>query len=61
MMVSAWIRTRGGHVRLIPSIDGQGFDVLYERTSRMNKAEMIDLIEFVQAWAIDNGVILAAD
>ena len=56
LMTSAWIRARGGHVRLIPSVDGQGFDVLYQHTSRLPKSDMIELIEYIMAWAADNGV-----
>lgn len=61
LVTSAWIRAKGGHVRLMPGIDGQGFDVLYQHTSRLDKSEMAELIEYATVWAIDNGVTLAAD
>ena len=58
LMTAAWERATGGHVRMFPALDGHGMDVLYRRTSRLTKQEMIDLIEYVTSWAIDNGVVL---
>ena len=37
-------------VLVVPALDGHGFDVVFERTSRLSKAEMADLIDFIQAW-----------
>ena len=58
LMVSAWERSEGRQAEFYPALDGAGFDVVYRRTSRMNKNEMIDLIEYATAWAIQNGVTL---
>jgi hypothetical protein len=58
LLVAAWERTEGRGAEFYPALDGSGFDVVYRRTSRMNKNEMIDLIEFATAWAIQNGVRL---
>jgi len=58
LMVSAWERANGRAAEFYPALDGQGFDVVYRRTSRMNKNEMIELIEYATAWAIDNDVQL---
>lgn len=41
---------------VVPGIDG-GFVVLGARTSRMTKGEMIELIEFIQAFAAQQGVV----
>jgi len=35
---------------VVPALDGHGFDVVFEHTSRLSKAEMTDLIEFITAW-----------
>lgn len=56
LLTAAWIRVSGGQVRVLPSLDGAGVDVLYQHTSRLSKLEMSELIEFVQAWAADNGI-----
>ena len=58
LITAAWIRARGEHVRMVPSIDGQGIDVLYQRTSRLSKSDMTELIEYATAWAVDHGVNL---
>lgn len=56
LMVAAWERANGKSAEFYPAIDGVGFDVVYQRTSRMNKNEMIELIEYATAWAVQNGV-----
>lgn len=61
LMTAAWERANNRQARMFPSLDGQGIDVVYRRTSRMAKAEMIDLIEYATAWAVQNGVLLHAE
>ena len=58
LMVSAWERANGRQARMFPSLDGNGFDVVYHRTSRMSKQEVSELLEYAIAWSIDNGVNL---
>jgi hypothetical protein len=58
LLVAAWMRATGRNVTLLPAIDGQGFDALYARTSKLSKAECAELIDYVTAWAVDNEVIL---
>ena len=58
LMVAAWERANGKPAEFYPAIDGSGFDVVYRRTSRMNKNEMIELIEYVTAWAVQNDIHL---
>ncbi len=53
LLTAAWMRATGQKVTLLPAVDGHGVDALYRRTSRMGKAEMIDLIEYVKAWKAD--------
>lgn len=60
LMVAAWCRANKESARIMPALDGQGFDVIYRRTSKLSVSEMIDLIEFVAWWAAENGVRLAA-
>jgi hypothetical protein len=50
LLTAAWCRERGGRLTVIPSLDGRGFDVLYQRTSTLTKAEMSELIDYTQAW-----------
>lgn len=50
LLTAAWMRTRGDQVLMVPAVDGHGFDVVFERTSRLSKAEMTELVEFITAW-----------
>ena len=43
---------------MVRALDWQGIEVLYQRTSELSKAECSELLEFVMAWAIDQGVRL---
>lgn len=58
LLVAAWMRAKGERVTVVPSLDGYGVDVVFARTSKLSKADMSDLLEYVQAWAAQNGVIV---
>lgn len=57
LMTAAWCRANAQGVEIVPAIDGQGFDVIYQRTSTLTKAECSDLCEYVFSWGADKGVI----
>jgi hypothetical protein len=61
LITAAWERANGRQSRIFPSLDGQGIDVVYQRTSRLSKQEMIELIEYATAWAVQNEVKLAEE
>ena len=50
LMVAAWCRAKGEQIEMLPAIDGHGFDILFRRTSKMSKAEVAELIDYVEAW-----------
>lgn len=56
LIVAAWTRARGESVEILPALDGKGIDVVFRRTSKLNKGEMAELIEFVMAWGAQAGV-----
>jgi hypothetical protein len=56
LLTAAWMRANDERVTVIPSLDGQGVDVVFRRTSSLTKAECSDLLEYVMAWAAQNGV-----
>ena len=56
LLTAAWCRTRNEGVRIVPALDGQGFDVLYERTSKLSRRECADLSEYIMAWGTDKDV-----
>lgn len=58
LMTAAWARANGQSAEFYPALDGAVFDLVYRRTSRMNKQEMSELLEYATAWAIENGVKL---
>jgi hypothetical protein len=45
---------------MLPAIDGHGVDLVFRRTSQLTNAECNELIEYVQAWAVDQGVKFSA-
>lgn len=58
LLTAAWLRARGEPLEMLPAIDGHGVDIVFRRTSELTIPEMIELIEYIQAWAIDAGVQL---
>jgi len=42
---------------VVPNLDGTGFVVLGQSTSKMTKAEMSDLLELIAAFCAERGVI----
>lgn len=56
LLTAAWLRARGEPLEILPAIDGHGVDIVFRRTSELTKNEMIELIEYIQAWAIDQEV-----
>lgn len=57
LMVAAWLRAENEHLEFLPAIDGRGVDVIFERTSRMNVAQVSSLIDYVRAWGDVSGVV----
>jgi hypothetical protein len=60
LLTAAWCRARGEHVEMLPALDGHGVDIVFRRTSQLTKSECAELIEFVLAWAAENGVRIPA-
>lgn len=58
LLIAAYERANKRHAEFYPALDGQGFDVVYRRSSRMSKAELHDVLEYVHSWAADNGIEL---
>lgn len=60
LMIAAWLRATGSSPRMMPAVDGEGFDVLYRRSSELSVAECADLITYIESWAVGEGVRLSA-
>ena len=57
LIVAAWERSQERRAELYPSIDRDGWDVVYRRTSRMSRREMAMMIPYAEAWAVNEGVV----
>lgn len=56
LLTAAWCRTKNEGVTMVPAIDGKGFDVLYQRTSKLSRRDCADLSEYIMAWGTMQGV-----
>jgi hypothetical protein len=56
MLIAAWCRVHNEPARMVPALDGHGFEVLYRRTSKLTRAECADLSEYILAWGTEQGV-----
>ena len=44
--------------KVVPNVDGTGFVILGQRTSKMSRSEFGDLLELIKAFAAEKGVDL---
>lgn len=58
LLVAAWCRARREQVELLPALDGHGVDIVFRRTSQLTRTECAELCDFIQAWAVEQGVEL---
>lgn len=56
LLMAAWLRARGDHVEILPALDGHGVDVVFERTSKLSRAECAEFSDYVLAWGDERGV-----
>lgn len=61
LCTAAWLREIGESPEMIPALDNQGFDVIFERTSKMTVKQMTGLIEWCLAFGAQNGVVFGDD
>jgi hypothetical protein len=57
LMMHAW----GREVRFVPSLDGKTFVPFAASSSDLSKAEMAELITFMDAWGAEHGVTFQDD
>ena len=56
LLTAAWLRESGDQPQMIPAVDGNGFDVIYERTSKLTVKQCGELIEWVHAFGAEHQV-----
>ena len=61
LCMAAWMREERQSPKLVPALDGNGVDIIYERTSRLTKDECGRLMEWITAFAAERGVLLGVD
>ena len=57
LCVASYLRENNESPILVPSLDGNGVDIIYEKTSKMSKKVMSELIEWVSCFGAENNVI----
>jgi hypothetical protein len=56
LCVASWLREKNEKPQLIPALDGNGFDVIYEKTSELTTTQCAELIEWCFAFGSEHGV-----
>lgn len=56
LFTSAWLRTQGQQVSMLPALDGHGVDIVYASTTKLSRAQCAELSEYVMAWGSDRDV-----
>src|SRR5512139_2578343 len=56
LIIASYLREIGERVEMIPALDGNGFDVIYEETSRMGVSKMSGAIEWATKFDAENGI-----
>jgi len=56
LVIAAYCRAVQQQAEMYPALDGAGFDVVYRRSSRMSKKEMIAVIDWLTAWCAEQGL-----
>lgn len=56
LCTAAWLREEGEQAQLIPALDGQGFDLVFARTSKLTVAQCASLLEWISAYGSEHNV-----
>ena len=56
LLTAAWLRESGDQPQMIPAVDGHGFDVIYERTSKLTVKQCAELLDWVEAFGGEHQV-----
>ena len=56
LTMAAWLREDGQQAIMIPAIDGNGVDVVFERSSKLSVSQMTAYIEWVTVYCVNSGV-----
>ncbi len=57
LTMAAFLREIGHQPELIPALDGNGFDVIFEHSSKLGKRKFSAWLEWIYAFGTQNGVV----
>jgi hypothetical protein len=53
LLVASWMRTKGKQHMVLPAIDGNGIEVIYQNTSTLGKSDFSELMDYIESWHAD--------
>ncbi len=56
LTMAAWLREKGEQPELIPALDGNGFDIIFEHSADLTIPEMSELLDWTLAFGAQNNV-----
>lgn len=56
LCMASWLREKKEQPMLIPALDGNGFDVIFERTSKLSRTQCSELLEWCFAFGAEHEV-----
>lgn len=56
LCMAAWLREKQEQPMLIPALDGNGFDIIFERTSKLSTTQCSELVEWCFAFGAEHEV-----
>ncbi len=56
LCMASWLREKKEQPMLIPALDGNGFDVIFERTSKLSTTQCSELVEWCFAFGAEHEV-----
>lgn len=60
LCTAAWLREKNEQPMMIPALDGKGFDVIFEKTSKLSLTQCSELIEWCFAFGAEHDVKFSA-
>lgn len=57
LAMAAWLREEGECPEMVPALDGNGVDVIYEKTSQLTIKQASRFLEWLTAFGTQNGVM----
>ncbi|MEP6587159.1 MAG: recombination protein NinB [Polaromonas sp.] len=56
LCMASWLREKREQPMLIPALDGNGFDIIFERTSKLSTTQCSELVEWCFAFGVEHEV-----